>query len=254
MRVKDIMSYVAEGVQTIVDWPFQPSNDTERFGEPLDLSPYGDNWDVIWMGHCGSYDHGNGRYYSINDTSVAPEDHEFKFASAPQDEQHRPGTRMMYQLTGSVCSTGYAISYAGAVKLEKYIEEDQENLDLKLGSLCRGKLDLTCIGVWPQVITNAQSHSNIEHPNGEVATGGADTEEVVVRAGPAIQYSARVNAAVAMKGLGKESWHPEWNTTWALVHNEWKLVSFEEAKELEDLARWEIETAQNGTTNGTRSW
>ncbi len=102
MRVKDIMTGVAEGAQNLVDWPFQPSNDIERFGTPFDPSPYGDNWDIIWIGHCGSSNYGNGRIYAINDTSVPPEDHEYTFASGPQDMQHRPGTRTMFEFSGSL--------------------------------------------------------------------------------------------------------------------------------------------------------
>ena len=251
MRVKDIMAGIADGVEAIADWPFEPTNDTERFGPPVDPSPYGGTWDIIWIGHCGSGNNGNGRIYSFNDTSVPPEPLEYTFASPPQDEQHRPGTRIIFQLSHTVCSTGYAISYAGAVKLVDYFKIAEDNLDLALSSYCRDKRDLTCLGVWPQVITAASSHSNIEHPDGEKA----QMETVEVHAGPGLQYSARINAAVVQQGLGRESWIPEWNTTWAMVHDEWKEVSFEEAKKLEEVQRWEnMGEGSNMTTNGTRSW
>ena len=258
MRIKDIMTEVAEGAEVIADWPFIPVNDTERFGPPTAPSPYGPNWDIIWMGHCGSSNHGNGRYYAMNDTTVPPEAREYTFSAPPSDEQHRPGTRMVYQLTATVCSTAYAVSYQGAVKLVDYFKDATENLDLQLAQYCRDSKDLTCLGVWPQVITAASSHSNIEHPNGEVAPGNYE-EAVEVHAGPGLQYSARINAKeVVQKGLGQESWIPEWNSTWAMVHNQWKEVTFEEAKELEEVARWENAThglnSTASTANGTRSW
>jgi len=254
MRIKDIMTLVAEGVQTIVDWPFQPKNDTARYGAPLPPSPYGENWDIIWIGHCGSSNHGNGRYYPINDTTVPPEAREYKVGDVPNDDQHRPGTRMLFDITTSVCSTGYAISYSGAVKLVEYFKESQENLDLRLTTLCREKLDLTCVGVYPQVITAAQSHSNIEHVDGEIASFEAIEEEVLVRAGPAIQYSARINAEAARKGLGIESWVAEWNSTWAMVDDEWTEITFEEQKEMEALALLESDSGGgNGTTDGNNS-
>lgn len=250
MRVKDIMAGLVDGVQAIADFPFTPVNDTERFGPPVDPSPYGPNWDILWMGHCGSSNHGNGRIWSRNDTSVPPEDREYTFASGPQDEQHRPGTRIVFQFGGTVCSTGYAITYAGAVKLVESFKEATENLDLQLSAVCGNSKDMICLGVWPQVITAASSHSNIEHPDGEVADW-REQEKVEVHAGPALQYSARVNAEVVQKGLGKEDWIPEWNTTWALVHDEWKEVSFEEAKELEEVQRWE---AAGEGSNSTSNW
>ncbi len=254
MRVKEIMTDVAEGVEAIADWPFTPVDDVERFGPPVDPSPYGRNWDIVWIGHCGSSNHGNGRLYAINDTTVPPERLEYTFASPPSDEQHRPGTRIVYQASHTVCSTAYAISYAGAVKLVEYFKVAEDNLDLALSAYCRDKKDLTCLGVWPQVITAASSHSNIEHPHGEVAPASI-VETVEVHAGPGLQYSARINAEVVQKGLGKESWIPEWNSTWAMVHNEWKEVSFKEAKELEEVQRWEnAGEGMNSTMNGTRSW
>lgn len=258
MRVHEIMTGIAKGVPKLVDWPFNPSNETDpRIGEPLDPSPYGDNWDVIWMGHCGSYNHGYGRQYNFNDTSVPPESREYSFAAKPQDEQHRPGTRMVYEIGGTVCSTGYAVSYAGAVKLVEYFKQGQDNLDLMLMWLCDHKTDLTCLGVWPQVITAAVSHSNIEHPNGEIATGvDPDNKEVIAVAGPGLQYSARINAAIVKQyGHSPEHWHPEWNSTWAMVRDEWKEVSFDEARELEEVQKWENQGADgNTTTKGTRSW
>ncbi len=151
----------------------------------------------------------------------------------------------------AVCSTGYAISYAGAVKIVEYFKEAQDNLDLELMAACRDRIDMACIGVWPQIITAASSHSNINHGDGAVA-GGQDIDVAEVHAGPALQYSARINAEVVKKGLGQENWHPEWNTTWAMVHDEWTVVSFQEAKDLEQVATWESEI--DGRSNGTRSW
>ena len=254
MRIKDIMAGLVEGVEAIADWPFTPANDTELLGPPMDPSPYGPNWDILWMGHCGCSNHGNGRLYARNDSSVPPEPNEYTFGSPPQDEQHRPGTRMVFQLTHTVCSTAYAISYAGAVKLVELFKDAEENLDLQLAAYCRDAKDLTCLGVWPQVITAASSHSNIEHPDGEVAPANLE-EAVEVHAGPGLQYSARINAAVAQKGLGSESWHPEWNYTFAMVNDEWKEISFKDLEELREVQRWENATiSANSTAKGTRSW
>ena len=259
MRIHDIMKDVAQGAKTLMDWPFHPSNETDpRFGEPFEASPYGENWDIIWIGHCGSYNHGYGRRWVINDTSVPPERHEYSFASKPQEEQHRPGTRMVYEIGGTVCSTGYAISYAGAVKLVEYFKEGQENLDLRLMWLCDNKVDLACLAVWPQVITAAASHSNIDHPDGEIAQEDDDgsSKKVQVHPGPGLQYSARVNAKIVRQyGHSPEHWHPEWKSTWAMVRNEWKEVTFEQAKELKEVEEWErLGEHGNATTNGTRSW
>ena len=234
MRIKDIMTGVGDGARTIVDWPFNRTQ--ELTGRLPDSSPYGDKWDIIWMGHCGSTNYGDGRMYRVNDTSAPDSDHEWTFGSGPQEEQKRPGTRMIYRLRGGVCSTAYAISYKGAVKLIELFKDNGDNIDLALGWFCDHKLDMSCVGVWPQVITAAASQSNIKHPDGEKAQGGDDDK---IHPGPAIQYSARVNAEKAMKGLGKEHWKAEWDGTWVMKNETWSQVSFKEAKILEEVEGWE---------------
>ncbi|EXU94661.1 glycosyl transferase family 25 protein, partial [Metarhizium robertsii] len=61
--------------KTLPDMNFYSLPDTVR---PL-ISPYGDNWDVLWLGHCGMhfvFEHSNlipkGRVVKENDVSVPP--------------------------------------------------------------------------------------------------------------------------------------------------------------------------------------
>ncbi|KAK4694947.1 hypothetical protein P7C71_g2714, partial [Lecanoromycetidae sp. Uapishka_2] len=241
------MTGVGEGVARIVDWPFNPPNttaDSVLDPSPIEYpSPYGDKWDIIWMGHCGANDFGDGRIFEVNDTSVPPEDHEYTFASGPTDSQHRPGTRTVFQLRGAVCSTAYAISYQGAAKLVNYFKDTNSNIDLALGWFCDHMVDMACVGVWPQVITAAATKSNIEHTEGEVAGAGWKED---ASAGPALQYSARVNSQTVLKGLGREDWKPEWNSTWTMKNGNWTLVTFKEAKILAEVEAME---RLNGTLN-----
>ena len=227
MRIKDIMTEVAEGAKVLIDWPFDAAD--KSFNDVN--NPYGERWDILWIGHCGSSNHGEGRIYSINDSTVPPEDHEFWFAGPPQDEQHRPGTRILYQFQSAVCSTSYAISYSGAVKLVELFKKGNENLDLELMIRCNQRVDLTCLAVWPQIVTAAGSRSNIEHPENETADLESQVDEAFsVPPGPALQYSARVNAdQVISKGLGRASWIAQWNSTWVMINSTWTLVSFDDA-------------------------
>ena len=68
MRIKTIMPRLAEGIKVLVDWPF---NRPHHVIDPR-IEPYGDSWDVLWIGHCGSNHDGNIRMYSWNDTTVPP--------------------------------------------------------------------------------------------------------------------------------------------------------------------------------------
>lgn len=228
LRIKDIMSGVAEGVNRLIDWPFENTLNTKE--APLQhSSPYGDKWDVIWIGHCAAHDYGNGRIYEIHDPTVPPEDHEYTFGGRPTDDQHKPGTRIMFQLRGVICAYAYAVSYQGAKKMLKHVEEDGTNLpaDFFIGSFCNEKADIACAGVWPQVMTAASTASNIAHGDGAVTSNANDASP-----GPALQYSARFNSKLVLDGGTRADWIPQWNTTWAMKDGEWSLVSFEEAEAL----------------------
>ena len=207
MRIHDILPPVAEGAKTIVDWPFTP------LGHPRDLStqemPYGDNWDIIWIGHCGSKPGGSGRVYAINDTTVPPQDHEYSFVGSPWPLQHPKGTRIVFQFQITICTTAYAISNQGAHKMRKFLEDSNLTIDVRMQSLCNDQPSLVCLGVWPQVISAAPSVSNIKHQAGEKAPGSIDEPSKELTVGPALQYSARRNAEVALKGLGLDKWKKE---------------------------------------------
>lgn len=228
LRIKEVMQGVASASKRLVDWPFDVQTRPGIF-------PYGDKWDIIWIGHCGSWNHDNHRIYSFNDSTVPPEDYEYTFADKPQDGQHRPGTRLVFPLGYAVCSTAYAISNAGAVKLEKEFREGSDNVDLRIASICRENQDVTCLGVWPQLITAAITETNIEHPPGEIVTG----ENAVNgwHPGPGLQYSARLNAEKVLNGLSMEEWDPQWNFTWVLKNDTWSQVGLEEGKRLEAEAK-----------------
>ena len=225
LRIKETMQDVATASKRLLDWPFDAPTRPGTF-------PYGNKFDILWFGHCGSWNHDNHRIYSFNDSSVPPEDYEYTFTKKPREEQHRPGTRSVFPLGDAVCSTAYAISNAGAVKLEKKFREGSDNIDLRLADICRTNQNINCLGVWPQLITAAITRTNIEHPLDEIVTG-----EMVVTEwspGPGLQYSARENAEKVLSGSSSmEEWDLQWNSTWAMKDDSWSQVSFEEAKKLE---------------------
>ena len=240
LRIKEVMAPLATGIRTLVDWPFTAAH---HLASPL-VQPYGDTWDIIWIGHCGSNRDGNVRAYTWNDTTVPPENREFVFDIGLTGEQHVPGTRSVYQFGRTTCSTGYAVSHEGAKKLVEYFKNTNENVDLQLSGVCARRVDMTCLGVWPQVVTAADTKSNIDHSGKGDSAGGKKQDddddddddqekkkgEIVVSAGPAIQYSARVNAKEIMKNfsLAREEWVAEWDTCWGLKNGTWDMIKLNE--------------------------
>ncbi len=219
MRIKETMVGLGEGVKTIVDWPFDQPKKSQDSKHPRDfhkalapLSPYGDKWDLVWLGHCGSSADGNGRIFSWNDTSAPDEEHAWSFAERPGEGHRPPGSRIVFQMRKTVCTTAYAISNQGAHKLEKHFRQANSPIDLKIWDKCEHDPNLSCLGVWPQIISMAESKTNIQHTEGGQAFGHEVTEDKVV-AGNGIQISARVNALRGVADQGPEHWISEWTDT-----------------------------------------
>ena len=190
MRIHDILPKVAKGVKEIADYPFL---DHPRVF-PAD-KPYGDNWDMLWIGHCGMNSIGNSRIYSFNDSTVPPQNREYTFTEEVSPHQHPNGTRIVFELGLSVCAWGYAVTRQGAIKMIKFMEEAERPVDVKMWQFCGSQDTLTCIGVYPQVISGAPSQSNIQHTAGEIPPPiNMDLSKGGTLPGPALQYSARRNA------------------------------------------------------------
>ena len=86
-------------------------------------SPYGDNWDVLWLGHCGmslpEKGKGKGRVIQYNDPTVAETQylHSWDFKRPTPLMIYPNHTRVVTHESKGVCSLAYAVSRAGARKL-----------------------------------------------------------------------------------------------------------------------------------------
>ena len=90
------------------------------------LSPYGDGWDMLWLGHCAQNKPTKPfpRFIITNDTTVRPTGYRWHLwnpePNLTYDLPHNRTTRVIYQSAGGMCSYAYALSYTGA---RKYISE-----------------------------------------------------------------------------------------------------------------------------------
>ena len=125
-------------------------------------SPFGAEWDLLWLGHCGmSLPNGgqnHGRVIQYDDPSV-PEPHYLKsyLEHAPTPLTIYPShTRVVTFETGAVCSLAYAVSQSGARKLLHNLGLRALNapFDVMLRSFCDGtdgnEIN-TCLSVIPQL-------------------------------------------------------------------------------------------------------
>ena len=141
------LELVALGSQTLLDTP--------QTTDPL--SPYGDGWDLIWLGHCASQpDDGDYRRFLMkNDPTVTPPSHRVNFGGVPDMTPYDNSTRIMYFTKGSTCTYAYALSFHGAQKVLKWLSMDVYNkpVDFGLHDMCAEKeRGFRCLGVFPQII------------------------------------------------------------------------------------------------------
>ena len=143
------LELVALGVQSLLETPQNSIPD----------SPYGDGWDLMWLGHCASIpvEGDNRRFLTFNDPTVTPPERRQNYGSIPDMSQYDNSTRLLYRALGGTCTYGYALSRHGAQKLLKYMSMDlySQPMDFGLDEMCRKpERGMNCIGLFPQIISD----------------------------------------------------------------------------------------------------
>ncbi|OCT54584.1 glycosyltransferase family 25 protein [Cladophialophora carrionii] len=143
-------------------------------------SPYGDGWDVLWLGHCGmEIADSSSTVIQENDETVP----EVRFLlSWDRNEvsplaDYPPHTRLVGKQHEGVCSLAYAVSQAGARGLLNSLglKRVDNAFDLMLREWCEGIHEdhsHRCVGVLPQLFDHyrpigpSEIDSDISAPNG----------------------------------------------------------------------------------------
>lgn len=119
-------------------------------------SPYGDDWDLLWPGHCaiGYHKEDSRRFLIDNDPAVPPPNHRVTFGNKPDMSAYDNSTRVVFRAGGGVCVYSYALSFRGAQKLlhHENSRTEYKPFDLSMDGLCRNNPDFKCIGIFPQII------------------------------------------------------------------------------------------------------
>jgi len=125
-------------------------------------SPYGDKWDILWIGHCstGPDETDKRRWVIPQDPTVIPPGMRWEWEKpnmspwedGPDGDNH---TRLVYVPDWGSCTAAYAISLSGAKKVlyRQSMLPFNEPIDNGMGSMCREKtLDFSCISVFPTIV------------------------------------------------------------------------------------------------------
>ncbi|TAQ88257.1 hypothetical protein B7494_g3434 [Chlorociboria aeruginascens] len=206
IRLLEQMPEFAKGVRNISDIPLDKPQH----------SPYGDDWDVLWPGHCGDvFPKGDDRRYIIsNDTTVAPKAHQPWLAGLADYPDY---TRIVHKAGAPICSFAYAVSRRGAQKLlwALGIRGDPQKggansaFDNNLAWFCQdGFLDLKCVSVEPMLFFHHRpagpmnKDSDIQNGDASQSREIGFTEQIVL--------STRLNMKQLI--MGTKDYVMQWDT------------------------------------------
>ena len=131
---------------------------------PTVKSPYGDNWDILWLGHCGvrfpapGQTIPKGRYAIRNDETVPSFAHRITLHNEVK-ENYDDHTRIIHHAMGPICSFAYAVSQRGARRIlqEIGIESFTGPYDNLMAAFCDRH---TCITSQPQYFNHWRAAGN----------------------------------------------------------------------------------------------
>ncbi|KAL9610295.1 MAG: hypothetical protein Q9167_004986 [Letrouitia subvulpina] len=175
-------------------------------------SPYGSDWDLLWLGHCASQPVSGDlrRVIFENDPGTTPVKHRFNLGGIPDMSHYANTTRIMYAAEGGTCLYAYALSYRGAQKVLFHLSMSYYNrpVDFGIHEMCHDQSrDFRCIGVFPQMV---DSHRG----------AGSSSKDSDISKGPEqdrkkgfsynIVHSTRLNAARIIDGATEQEIESQW--------------------------------------------
>ena len=187
------------------------------------FSPYGDNWDMLWLGHCGNRAFGEDReenrmIYAIpDDPTVTPPHYRTDFvhprlSDKPGFESHR----LVFVGEGPICSWSVAFTYDGARKALAALSMvglDQP-VDLGYNSLWSGLLCMpySCLSTYPSLMGTWAQTGPAVRDSDIVDTDSKDWHEASSNRlvySTMLNMGAFVNNSTRMKAQWKDVRQPE---------------------------------------------
>ena len=193
IRIKSQLQDVAAGTRTIMQ-PLRKARreiyDDQRPSAPAPptvqphFTPYGDDWDVLWLGYCRMQPpliHDDwlrkSRYIILNDTTVPSYKHYHPHEPRIIDE-YPEHTRIVSYAKMGLCSLAYAVTQKGAQRVLHQMKEDRFTaaFDVMLFEWCEHGHDNTCLTTFPQVINHHRPAGRISDDSD--LRGAMDTDAV----------------------------------------------------------------------------
>ena len=206
--------------------PTLPSRDSDPEVEPLEydlrrenagitippkVSPYGDDWDVLWIGHCGAnMARANdkipkARYVIPNDETVLSWRRRVGLDKKVH-EQYPGRDRVIHHAMGPICTFAYAVSLQGARKILYHI--GLQDLGLSFDNLLAKFCDHhRCLTSQPAYFSHFRAQGRIDRDS-EIQNG--DKQKVRHKAtSENIRWSVRVNLKELVNGKPPVDQYPD---------------------------------------------
>ncbi|KAL2038892.1 hypothetical protein N7G274_008414 [Stereocaulon virgatum] len=147
---------------------------------PKPHSPYGDDWDLLWLGHCGAqFTPGDKLQWAIaNDATVPEPNRRANFGGEPDIAAagYDNSTRVVFRTSAGACTYSYALSYRGARRYlrNQALLETFTPIDLGISKMCKSKnTEFKCFAPFPQLIDSHKAAGRMSRDS-DIAKYSAD--------------------------------------------------------------------------------
>ncbi|OLN88165.1 hypothetical protein CCHL11_00366 [Colletotrichum chlorophyti] len=177
---------------------------------PPDNSPYGDDWDLLWIGHCGMHfpfennkNVPQARVIHLDDVTVAPKKNLWTFnIPFTLKEKYPEHTRAVHHAQEGVCTLGYAVSQKGARKLlqEVALKDVSDAVDILLRFFCegaKGRKPHNCITTQPALFHHHRPAGPLSSMS-DIGNHGSGFREKSMT--DMVRWSVRLNADALLDG------------------------------------------------------
>jgi len=187
-------------------------------------SPYGEGWDILWIGHCSAHSHhSDPRRWVIRKDLTVPPPSERGSMLQPYDLGYWEGapnfdtqTRIIYKAGYGFCFAGWALSLRGAEKILYQLSmlPYELHVDLGVAEMCaHGTYNITCLAPFPAYVGvskpagNSSRGSDIVDGNGQGRAGdlsARDNAAAKFRKEPEserVVFSTRINVPQLLVGV-----------------------------------------------------
>jgi hypothetical protein len=140
-------------------------------------SPYGDDWDILHIGHCGQHTRlkDRRRFAVERGPTITPPSRRWSYGGIPDITGFADDTRVVYTSESGLCTSSSAVSNRGARKLLTALGDANRPLDMMLQQLCSDKT-VDCIGVWPAII-GVHKAAGLQMKDSDIVEEGDDFRE-----------------------------------------------------------------------------